>query len=88
MKKVLIYDDGSGVMVWNVSTPQLKEKGLRSLFKYFDEELNLYCDLHDTGYQRWYKEAKAGDYDRILSLLENRKELFEYEYWYITNVEE
>ncbi len=92
MKKVLIYQNReSGTYVWDVSTEELENKALISLFRLLDEEMGCYnCireDAIDPRQIKWYKEAKKGDYSSLCLLLDARKD-YEYEEWYVTDVEE
>ena len=88
MKKVLIHEGDVGVDVWDVSTPELKEKAFKSLFRILDgEDYRVYEDLELPTHIRWYDEAKKGSYECLIALLEDRKS-YEYEEWYITRVRE
>jgi len=85
MKKVLIYDGDDGVCVWDVSTPELKEKAFKSLFELLDG-MFMYYEFEGKQ-EEWCNDARKGDYTSILALLTDRKG-YEHEEWYITEVKE
>jgi len=88
MKKVLIYQNRkSDAYVWDVSTIEKEEKAFRSLFAILDGAWRVYEDLDLPTHIRWYGEAKKGNYECLLTLLEERKD-YEHEEWYITEVKE
>lgn len=90
MKKVLIYENRkTDAYVWDVTTPELMNNAYISLFRLLDEQLECYDSIREDGNSnqiQWYKEAKKGDYTNLYRLLEARRG-YEYENWYVTNVE-
>ena len=94
MKKVLVYDNRKmDPVIWDASTPELEDKALLALFKFFDE-WNFYEDLRDnpqptligTNQYGLYQKAKTGDIVACKRLLGQRKGN-EYEFWQILPIQ-
>lgn len=80
MKRVLIYTDenhGSGPYVWDISTPELRDKSYRALFKMFKDDFDFYTELEGNE-KVLFEMAQNGDIKSIERFMKLRKG-YEYE---------
>jgi hypothetical protein len=86
MKKILLYGNRkSDDVAFDASTPELELAAFLKLFKILDKDWQCYsCGDLNANHKQWYNKAKAGDAEA--ALLTARRS-YEYEEWYMVNVQ-
>jgi hypothetical protein len=76
MKEVLVAFEKHGCRVFDISTPELKDKSYIALFKERDKE-GYYSDLAEMD-SSYYRDARKGDAKCTQRIIRNRSD-YEYE---------
>jgi hypothetical protein len=87
MQKVLIWYGKHGNMAWDVSTLELENKAMLSLFSMLDIDYDCYADLRDMK-SLYYTNAKSGNVKDAKRILQMRQHGCEYEGWDILEIME
>ena len=85
MNKILLYENRKvGPIAWDASTDELEQRAFSELFKYLDEDWDLFDNLKKME-SAVYERAKNGDIAAIRKILIDRKG-WEYCNWQLVSL--